>query len=70
MKNSRWYKEGVEARKATGPVPACPYSEKSPKALIWLEGFNASACSLGSACNCGGDLPRVREGCANWVPQI
>ena len=24
-------------------------------------------CSEGDRCVCGGDLPRVREGCANWV---
>lgn len=24
-------------------------------------------CELGDRCNCGGDLPRVREGCSNWA---
>ena len=23
-------------------------------------------CAEGDHCNCGGDLPRIREGCANW----
>ncbi|WP_208450548.1 hypothetical protein [Burkholderia contaminans] len=27
----------------------------------------AGHCSEGDGCVCGGDLPRVREGCANWV---
>ncbi len=24
-------------------------------------------CTEGDRCVCGGDLPRVRQGCANWV---
>jgi hypothetical protein len=24
-------------------------------------------CKLGDACNCWGDLPRIREGCSSWV---
>lgn len=32
-----------------------------------LEGQrNAGHCIEGDKCACGGDLPRVREGCANW----
>lgn len=26
----------------------------------------AGYCADGDRCNCGGDLPRVREGCVNW----
>lgn len=32
-----------------------------------LEGQkNAGYCAEGDRCACGGDLPRVREGCGNW----
>lgn len=31
-----------------------------------LEQINAGYCAEGDRCVCGGDLPRVRAGCANW----
>ena len=28
-------------------------------------------CKLGDECNCGGDLPRIRESCSSWIaPQV
>ncbi len=29
--------------------------------------LSSGYCTEGDRCVCGGDLPRVREGCANWV---
>ncbi len=34
---------------------------------IHKAGSPAGYCSEGSRCVCGGDTPRVRAGCANWV---
>lgn len=39
----------------------------------YLEGRRANSeavlphCDLGQSCVCGGDTPRVRAGCRNWV---
>ncbi len=40
MKESRWYKEGQGASLRGEAASTCPYAERSPKWLIWLEGFN------------------------------
>jgi hypothetical protein len=43
MRDSKWFKEGVEAFVTSvqqGRAPdTCPYGARSAKALIWEEGF-------------------------------
>lgn len=38
----RWFKEGVAARESGQTEADCPYGGGSPKAILWLEGFNSA----------------------------
>lgn len=45
MQQSRWFREGYSARSAWVPSDGpqvSPYSERSPKDLIWWEGWRAA----------------------------
>lgn len=41
MTESRWFKEGQEARKRGDLQDSCPYALRSPKWYIWNEGFSS-----------------------------
>lgn len=43
MRDSKWFKEGEKAYREGMMTSDCPYAERSPKALIWLEGYNYAA---------------------------
>lgn len=38
LQDCRWFKEGVAARGENAP---CPYGGGSPKAILWLEGYES-----------------------------
>lgn len=40
ISESKWFKEGQEARQRGADTEHCPYAARSPKWFIWLEGFN------------------------------
>lgn len=40
MRNSKWFKEGIDAARSSKGVELCPYGARSAKALIWLEGHS------------------------------
>lgn len=39
LQDCRWFKEGAAARGQNAP---CPYGGGSPKAILWLEGYESS----------------------------
>ncbi len=55
---------GQPGRSGTNLLTATQAKEMLEHVLGVANGY----CSEGERCVCGGDLPRVREGCANWVP--
>ncbi len=41
INESRWFKEGEEAKRRGEMLEHCPYAEVSPKWYIWKEGFSS-----------------------------
>ncbi len=68
MKRSGWDKhwpDWVENERDVYPVT-------KSGAQLWIRHLFSmepapAHCSEGDRCVCGGDLPRIREGCGNWI---
>jgi hypothetical protein len=61
LQDCRWFKEGAQAAEAGKAVADCEYGGGSPKAILWLEGFERYHANKDHAVKSAADKAAARE---------